>query len=301
MRALVLVSGGAAVTPFTTPEVAAGTGLAAGNTLTAIRSHLLGAGRIVFTAPARIGPGTVVEDAGWQGFADVPIELPADETINSAGTIEDAGAALRLFLARLTTEYAIDEFDIVAHSMGGLFTRAALSPTGSQPGFAPVRRLITLGTPWSGSLLGDIRAGDIQLTDARGDAATTAILEQSLTYADTVSQGAADQVSHAFLAGPDGWNETQRGALDDVAVTLVGGDHFAAHAEPSRLWPHDGLVGLRSALAQEVSAAVLPGATRHRLDDVHSIFFADRFDLPWEKALTWDPRTFALIDAALAR
>ncbi|TQJ32596.1 triacylglycerol lipase [Microbacterium sp. SLBN-146] len=300
MRALVLVSGGAAVTPFTTPDAAAGTGLAAGNTLTAIRSHMLSAGHTVFTAPARIGPGTVVEDAGWQGFADVPIELPAEETINSAGTIHDAGAALGRFLARLTTEYGIEEFDVVAHSMGGLFTRAALSRTGSAVGFAPVRRLVTLGTPWSGSLLGDIRAGDIELTDAHGDAATMAILEQSLTYADTVSQGAADQVSHSFLAGPDGWNESQRGALDDVAVTLVGGDYFAAHTEPGRLWPHDGLVGLRSALAQEVSAAVLPSPTRHRLDDVHSIFFAGRFDLPWEKALTWDPRTFAIIDAALA-
>lgn len=301
MRALVLVSGGAAVTPFTTPDAAAATGMAAGNTMTAIRSHLLGVGHAVFTAPARIGPGSVTEDAGWQGFSQTPIVRPAEETINAAGTIQDAGAALRLFLTRLTTEYGLDELDVVAHSMGGLFTRAALSPTDEPRSFAPVRRLVTLGTPWSGSLLGDIRAGDIALTDAQGDAATTAILEQSLAYADAVSQGAADQVSHAFLAGTDGWNETQHGALDDVEVTLVGGDHFASHTAPARLWPHDGLVGLRSALAYEVSPAVLPDPTRHRVDDVHSIFFADRFGLPWEKALTWDPRVFALIDAALAR
>jgi hypothetical protein len=107
-------------------------------------------------------------------------------------------------------------------------------------------------------------------------------------------------VSHRFLAGADGWNARQRGLPDDVEVTLVGGDHFAARAEPARLWPHDGLVALRSALGEEVEIAVAPRRRVHRVPDVHSIFFADLFGLPCKRALTWDPDVFALIDDALA-
>ena len=312
VKAIVLVSGGAAVTPFTTPDAAAGTGLAAGNTMTALRAHLLAAGHTVFTAPARIGEGEARSDDGWQGFSDVAEVLPAAMTINSAGRIEPAGIALAGFLAHVTETYGVDGIDIVAHSMGGLFSRAALAARGSSGAvggagesggagvaFAPVGRLVTLGTPWTGSLLGDVRAGDIDLADAHDDAATAAILTQSLTFADTVSQGAADEVSHSFLAGSGGWNAGQRGVLDAVEVTVVAGDRFAAHDEPPRLWPHDGLVATRSALADEVPADVLPHRTAHRLDDVHSIFFADRFELPWERALTWDPRVFDIVDGAL--
>ncbi|MCC4907976.1 triacylglycerol lipase [Microbacterium sp. cx-59] len=299
MHAVVLVSGGAAVTPFTTPDAGARTGLAAGNTMTAMRAHLLRAGHAVFTAPARIGPGTVADDTGWQGFSDVPAELPAAMTINAAGTIADAGHALHTFLAHLTATFDLDRIDVVAHSMGGLFTRAALGQSRADPSVAPLSRLVTLGTPWSGSLLGDVLAGDIRLEDAHEDPATIAILEQSREYADRVSQGAAGQVSHAFLAGADGWNDTQRGALDDISVTLIGGSFFASADQPPTLWPHDGLVALRSASAREVSDAVLPRRTIHEVDDVHSIYFADRFGLSWDRALTWDPRVFDLIDGAL--
>ncbi len=298
MRAIVLVSGGAAVTPFTTADSAARTGMPAGNTSTALRAHLLAAGHLVFTAPARIGEGEVRSDDGWQGFSDVAEALPAEMTINSAGTIADAGTALARFLANVTDVYGIDAIDIVAHSMGGLFTRAALAERGTA--FAPVGRLVTLGTPWTGSLLGDVRAGDIRLADAHEDTATAAILTQSLAFADSVSQGAADEVSHSFLAGEHGWNATQRGVLDEVAVTVVAGDRFAAHDDPALLWPHDGLVATRSASAEEVPASVLPQRSTHRVDDVHSIFFADQFALPWEKALTWDPRVFDIVDRALA-
>lgn len=55
--AVVLVSGGAAVTPYTDTAHAAASGLAAGNTMTALRAHFLERGIRVFTAPARIGAG----------------------------------------------------------------------------------------------------------------------------------------------------------------------------------------------------------------------------------------------------
>src|SRR5690606_31650214 len=91
-HAVVLVSGGAAVTPFTTPDAAAAVGQPAGNTLTALRAHLLAGGHAVYTAPARLGAGAVREDTGWEGFQDVPEVLPASMTINAVGGIDEAGA-----------------------------------------------------------------------------------------------------------------------------------------------------------------------------------------------------------------
>ena len=296
MDAVVLVSGGAAITPFTSADRAAGQGLAAGNTLTALRAHLRERHAAVFTAPARIGDGEVREDAGWQGFSDVAEVLPAEMTVNAVGQIDAAGVRLAAFLRWLAEERGVSSVDLVAHSMGGLFCRAALRELG---GTGPaVGRLVALGTPWHGSLLGDLLTGEITAADAHDDAPTLSILGAAPTYAAENSQGAADQVSARFLGD---WNAAQASILDDIDVTVIAGGHFDAHREPSSLWPHDGLVALRSALADDVPATVLPRVRRHTVDgDVHSIFFADGFGLPWERALTWDPAVFALVDSALA-
>lgn len=296
-HAVVLVSGGAAVTPFTDAERAAGSGLAAGNTMTALREHFVSAGVPVFTAPARPGPGTVEQDAGWQGFAEVPVVLPAEVTINAVGRIEDAGASLAAFLRWLAAERGVTSADLVGHSMGGLFSRAAIRELG---GDGPrVERLVTLGTPWDGSVLGDLLDDEITDDDAHGDPATLQIFAEARPYADANSQGAAAEVSRRFLRT---WNDAQAGVLDDVAVTAIGAGYFAAATEPAQLWPHDGLVSLRSGRADDVPPAVLPRIDRHSFPDhVHSIFFADAFGLPWERALTWDPRVFDVFDAALRR
>ncbi|WP_136054105.1 alpha/beta hydrolase [Microbacterium sp. K24] len=293
--AVVLVSGGAAVTPFTDPERAARTGLAAGNTLTALRAHLLARGVSVFTAPARMGVGEVREDAGWQGFADVPVVLPAALTVNAVGEIDAAGTALAAFLRWLAEERGLTSVDLVGHSMGGLFSRAAIREL--RAGGPTVSRLVTLGTPWDGSLLGDVLSDEISVADAHGDPATTQILEQSRAYAAENSQGAADQVSRHFLRR---WNAAQEGVLDGVRVTAVAAGRFRSAERPRQLWPHDGLVSQQSARADEVPPAVLPNVSRRTFaDDVHSIFFADAFDLPWERAITWDPEVFDVVDDAI--
>ncbi|MDR6692496.1 pimeloyl-ACP methyl ester carboxylesterase [Microbacterium sp. 1154] len=293
--AVVLVSGGAAVTPYTDPERAAATGLAAGNTLTALREHFVSAAVPVFTAPARMGVGTVERDAGWQGFDDVPLVLPAEVTVNAVGAVDDAGRALAGFVRWLRAEHRIGSVDLVGHSMGGLFSRAAIREL--RAGGPRVERLVTLGTPWDGAVLGDAVAGDITTADAQGDPATTTILEQAMTYAAVHSQGAAEQVSRRFLRA---WNQTQAGVLDGIPVTAIGAGHFAAATEPAQLWPHDGLVSLRSGRAEDVPVEVAPLVDRRSFPDlVHSIFFADAFGLPWERALTWDPEVFAVVDAAL--
>lgn len=293
--AVVLVSGGAAVTPYTDPERAAASGLAAGNTMTALRTHFLDRGIRVFTAPARIGAGEVREDAGWQGFSEVPVVLPAEVTINAVGRVDDAGVALAGFLRWMAAEHELGSVSLVGHSMGGLFSRAAIR---EMSGDGPrVDRLVTLGTPWDGSVLGDFLDGEISEADAKGDPATLQIFAEVRPYADANSQGAAAEVSRRFLRG---WNDAQAGVLDGIPVTAIGAGYFAAATEPRQLWPHDGLVSLASGRADEVPSAVLPRVERHSFPDhVHSIFFADAFGLPWERALTWDPAVFAVVDGAL--
>ena len=301
-HAVVLVSGGAAVTPFTTPDAAAATGLAAGNTLTALRAALRDAGHTVFTAPARIGAGTVDSDTGWQGFSDVHQVLPAAVTINSVGTIDAAGASFAAFLQYLADRHDVTSVDLVCHSMGGLFARATIGiTTGHQrAGMPTVRRLVTLGTPWSGALLGDAVAGDIPM-DADGEPVTARILHDAVEFARVNSQGAADDVSERFLVGDHGWNAAHAGDLDGIPVTLVAGGLLVHHGGDPQLWPHDGLVSQRSARGDLVPDSVLPiRRVVDRPDDVHSIFFAEKLDLPWEKALTWDPVVLETVISALA-
>lgn len=60
-QAVVIVSGGDATSPFTTPDQVCSTGLAAGNTDTAIREYLLTKGYKVFTSPAMADRGQVVD------------------------------------------------------------------------------------------------------------------------------------------------------------------------------------------------------------------------------------------------
>ncbi|MEO6827445.1 MAG: alpha/beta hydrolase [Microbacteriaceae bacterium] len=300
MNAVVLVSGGAAVTPFTTSDQAAASGLAAGNTMTALREHLLAVGHDVFTAPARIGPGTVDRDDGWQGFADAPFVLPRELTINAVGEIDQAGAALQKFLLHLRETRGIDDINLVTHSMGGLFARAALRADANSDSPISVRKLITLGTPWTGSLPGDYMTGDLATSDAHGNAATEKILQESAAFAEQESQGGADQVSQRFLDGDAGWNLRHADVLNAIPVTLIAGDYFNQHELPAQLWPHDGLVARRSALAEMVPDRVLPRHTAHIFPDVHSIFFADTFNLPWERALTWDPDVLTLVAETLA-
>ncbi|MFW8745177.1 esterase/lipase family protein [Mesorhizobium japonicum] len=301
MTDVVLVSGGAAVTPFTTPDRAARSGLAAGNTMTALRTHLLAEGHRVFTAPARIGAGVVTEDTGWQGFGEVDAPLPAELTINAVGTLDDAGTSLHAFLQHLAEQYGVTEAVLVAHSMGGLFSRAAIGRGVREGTAVSIRGLVTLGTPWTGSLLGDHLAGSITTADAHGDEFTERVLSGSADFARENSQGAAEQVSADYLTGPDGWNARQAGLLEGIPVTVIAGDHFDAFDSPDRLWPHDGLVQQRSALAIDVPEEVMSAPERAVFPDVHSIFFADAVGLPWERGLTWDPDVAETVSAAITR
>ena len=307
--ATVIVSGGAAVTPFTTPEAACTEGLAAGNTDTFLRQGLLAAGLQVFTSPARIGDGQIAEDSNWQGFADGPTPLAAEMTVNSVGDIDKAGAHLARFLGYLETEYDITTVNLVGHSMGGLFSRAAIRVLQESKSTLQVRTLTTIGTPWTGAFAADFAHGDLALAACNGDPACEAAMTGAKTLDATDSEGAGQQVTQRYLAGEsdglgiDGkeqslaWNERQQGVLANIPVVTIGGNHFEKPGM-SRVWPHDGLVALQSALAKNVSTEVLPQHRSLIFPNVHSIFFSHALDLPWNLALTWNPLVLeAVIEA----
>ncbi|BBZ79809.1 hypothetical protein MANY_51460 [Mycolicibacterium anyangense] len=295
-RAVVVVSGLASNSPFTTPESACATGLSAGSADTAIREHLLTAGRTVYTAPAHAGPGQVLNQTGFGAFGSCPAPLPDTMTIDSTGSIDLAGEHLARFIEHLHSTKSVNEIDLVGHSMGGLYARSAiraLTATGSP---VQVRSLITIGTPWQGSYLADFADGAVPLSACGGDQFCQ---DQMRGYDRDIAKAYPSGSAHELAAGYlNGWNTFQAGVLDDIPVTLIGGTRFDRPGD-ARVWPNDGIVALRSALAADIDDSVLPHRTCHRVDDTHSDYVSMVSNLPKETALPWDPRVLDQVDAAI--
>ena len=298
--AVVIVSGGDATSPFTTPDQACATGLAAGNTDTALREYLLKQGYAVYTSPAMNGRGQVTDQTGFGPFGVCPITLPENMTVNSTGSIDTAGEHLARFLNWLHTDKGVNEVDIVAHSMGGLYSRAAIRVLTSTSSPVKIRSLTTLGTPWQGSYLSDYANNLVPLTDCQGDKLCESAMK---VFKDRVLQlmaGSGREVNQAFLMGKDGWNEFQSGVLDKIPVVLIGGKKFTKDGQVNpAMWPNDGLVALQSALAKDISDPVLPHRRCFTFDDTHSIFVSNAAGLEWKTALTWDPQVFEVVHKAI--
>lgn len=299
-RAAVIVSGGDAISPFTTPDRACRTGLAAGSTDTALRAALLDAGHEVYTSPANVGDDPVTVDRGFGGFSDPPEQLPASLTVNAIGPIDTAGSRLAAFLNHLGSEFDVSTVDLVGHSMGGLFARAAIAELLASGSSMRIRSLTTIGTPWQGSFPADYADGGISLAAARAHPSTAAIMVEFKTRVEAEAPGASTQVTRRFLTEPGGWNDRHAGVLDGIPVTLIGGDHFRSAGGSPDVWPHDGLVTISSALAAAVPRTVLPTSPALTFNDVHSLFFAHTFALPDHKALTWDPEVHRAVVTAIS-
>ncbi|KGI67183.1 alpha/beta hydrolase [Mycolicibacterium rufum] len=297
-RAVVIVSGGDAVSPFTTPGEACRSGLAAGNTDTALRENLLAAGHTVYTSPAMAGRGPVTDQTGFGAFGDCPITLPEIMTVDSTASIDLAGEHLARFLSYLHDTRGVDVVDVVGHSMGGLYSRAAFRVLQSLGSPIRIRSLTTLGTPWQGSFLSDYANGLTTLADCAGD---TFCEKASQAMADEVTRlqtGSGREVNQGYLMGPQGWNEYQAGVLDRIPVVLVGGARFT-HPGPVTVWPNDGIVSNRSALATDISDRVLPHRRCASFDDTHSIYVSDAVGLPWATGLTSESRVFEVVRGAI--
>ncbi|MFM8600290.1 MAG: esterase/lipase family protein [Mycobacterium sp.] len=299
-QAVVVVSGGDATTPFTSPDQACATGLAAGDSLTAIREYLLGKSYPVYTAPAMAGRGQVVDQTGFGAFGVCPVTLPENMTVNSTGSIDTAGEHLARFVGWLHSEKGVNEVDFVAHSMGGLYSRAAIRVMATTSSPVKVRSLTTVGTPWQGTYLSDYANDLIPMSKCQGDAFCEARMTEIKARVTQTMSGSGREVNTAFLMGKSGWNEFQSGVLDQIPVVLLGGKKFTVQgpADPA-VWPNDGIVALDSALAKDVGDPVLPHRRCHTFDDTHSIVISNAAGLQWSTALTWDPAAFEVIRQAL--
>jgi len=298
--AVVIVSGGDAVSPFTTPDQACTTGLAAGNTDTALREYLLKQGRQAYTSPAMNARGPVVEQDGFGAFGGCPAALPEHMTVNSTADIDLAGVHLGRFLQYLQEQYGITDVDLVGHSMGGLFSRAAIRDLSVTNSTIHINSLTTIGTPWQGSLLADFASGAIGLDVCQGDIFCAKSLEAFKERTAQVQIGASQEVTDHYLDGTSGWEAFQVGVLDNIPVTLIGGTYFDAVAGDARYWPNDGIVALSSALAVDVPSSVLPRRTCSTFHDTHSIFVSAAASAEWPTALTWDPEVLTAVEQALS-
>jgi pimeloyl-ACP methyl ester carboxylesterase len=298
--AVVIVSGGDAVSPFTTNDAACATGLAAGNTDTAIRADLISRGYTVYTSPAMNGRGQVVDQQGFGAFGVCPVTLPENMTVNSAGSIDTAGEHLARFINWLHNEKGVTEVDVVAHSMGGLFSRSAIRVLATTNSPVKIRSLATIGTPWQGSYLSDYANDLITLAECKGDKFCESGMKQFKPRVLELMAGSGREVNKQFLTGKNGWKDFQAGVLDQIPVVLIAGKKFTLPdpVNPA-VWPNDGLVAEDSALAKNIADPVLPHRRCHTFDDTHSIFVSDQAGLDWKTALTWDPQVFEVVHQAL--
>lgn len=298
MRAIVIVSGGDAVSPFTTPDAACGSGLSAGNTDTGVREHLLAEGCVVFTAPAMNGPGVVVEPPAesFGAFGQMPEVLPAELTINSIGDIDEAGVSLARFAELLAERYGVDEIDWIGHSNGGLFARAAVRILADSA--IHTRSLTTIGSPWCGAVPPQMVLGELPESAAAEHPSLPVIVAATRDEIGTEPPVLAGQQLWSYL---EGWNAQQAGVLDEIPCLLIGGTLLQGRGEDSdvRIWPLDGLVSEHSAHARLLPARLLPHAERRSYPLSHSIFISNMLGLDWQTALTWNTQVLTDITAFL--
>jgi triacylglycerol lipase len=301
-RAVVLMCGGDATSPFTTPDAACRSGLAAGNTNTALREYLLERGHQVFTAPAQNGRGVVTDSdpASFGAFGEQPEVLGEQYTVNSTADIDLGGEHLVRFIGLLHDRYGVDEVDLIGHSNGGLFARSAIRTIGILGIPVRTRSLTTLATPWMGTLPLRWAYGEIPDSALMGQEFATRFAAELKAHAADGDMVLSRENTYHYLVGKGRWNEFQIGILDDIPVYTVGGSYFEASGGDPELWPNDGLVTRFSALAEGIPAEVAPRHTSATFPVTHSIFISNLIDQPWETGMTWNPEVLASVADFLA-
>ena len=306
------MSGGGAVSPFTTPTQACSSDdgfLEAGNTDTALRVSLLAAGKQVYTAPAMVpgGPVSDPDPTSFGPFKDCPVVLPESMTVMSAGDVDAAGEKLARFVNYLHDTYGVTDVDFVGHSNGGLFSRAATRILKQTSAPITVRSISMLGTPNDGSVPGSYTWGEYEKADCLGVVFCEKFNENWLEYAAQGDLGLNRENTFKYLDGPLGWNEAQVGYLDGIPVTLLAGAAFTADGGKPTMWPYDGITSRYSAWASGVSDAVIPWRTCWVAPLTHSTFVTDAYNQlsqakpawDWQTALTWNADALARVNRAI--
>jgi pimeloyl-ACP methyl ester carboxylesterase len=295
-RVVVLVSGVAATTPYTTPTKACGTGYPAGNTWSYVRDYLTQRGYEVYTAPASMGGQQVVEttDTYAGPFADCPKQLPARMTINNIGSVDRSASSVARFIQYLHDKHGVTSADVVGHSLGGIIGRAAIREVRFNHVPVRIRSYTTLGSPWDGVMLAAPLVPGKPLSACDGLAVCEGFLKSLLPI-----PGINILVSNIAPVNMPTWNATQAGALDGIPVTVVGGSYFTKPGGIASKWPNDGAIQLRSALATETTDAVIPHRACFTFPLTHSIFVSHDINAPEDTALTWNADVAAVVAHAI--
>ncbi len=273
-EAVLLVSGFQTEAPFTTPDDACkgeeGPDWGLPNGVAAALKDPA-APHAVFTAPVS-RTGVPVPDPCPATGTPLPT---ADMVVNSNGETDENGAALARLIAFLHDSYGVSNLHIVAHSDGGLWSRAAITQSGAYPGVT-IQSLTTLGTPHTGSFLADLA---VEVDGGKCDFSNPA--EQRtchvlLGLADLVmiklGPTATRELGNNFLAT---WNPKQ--SIGNCPVSAIAGNHLDFGLPDLGYYtPSDGLVGLASAQARSatdlgghpIPAPEIPGLREAGIYDV---------------------------------
>ena len=248
---VVLVSGYVSDTPYTTPDPSCyGTEGETWGNVGGVAQALKDAGLIVFTAPVRSNQAGLPDPC----TADASIQPANDAVIDSDGPTGENGKALARFIEFLHDEFGTERIQLVGHSDGGLWSRAAITRSKRYRGDVEIRSLTTLGTPHIGSWVADLlidtlelRCGTLGALESECKTLFSAVKQQVVTL---VGGAASRQLTSAYL---ESWNARQRiGACPatGVAGTAITGEPIdGMFANPSTfVTPFDGVVGEASAL-----------------------------------------------------
>ena len=278
--AIVLVSGYSSASSFTTPDPACeGHEGATWSNPAGPAAALRAAGYDVFTAPVEPGSDPLAPCA--PGGAPLP---PASDSIDSYGDNDANGAALATFLSFLRDDYGVERVQLIAHSDGGNWSRAALTQNAAFAGL-DVRSLTTLGTPYTGSMIADIgtelRNGRCDFSNRSDQDLCEALLDIVRLVYGQIGPTAIEQLTHSYL---ERWNEEQ--SIGSCPVTTIAGTGVDVDAIPFSYYnPSDGLVGEASGLAR--SAYELPSFETIPAPDIPNLQFGGTFPVVHTEALSF--------------
>ena len=284
-RAVVLVSGVAATSPFTTPKGPCKSGFSGGNTWAYLRDYLVKRGYKVYTAPASLGGQKVVETSSvYDGpFAKCPKQLPAKMTSNAIGPVDRSASSVARFVSYLHYKYGVTSVDVVGHSLGGLIGRAAIREMrlGEIP--VKVRSYTTLGSPWDGAMLADPTDPTDPASACDGSPVCEAFLAPLMGI-----PGIDMLVANLNPKNTAVWNRNQVGALNGIPVTMIAGSYFTKPGGMTSKWPNDGAIQWSSALGGATPDSVAPHRTCFSAPLTHSLFVSKGISAPDNTALTWN-------------
>ena len=253
--AVVFVSGLNSATSFTnaTPVCAGKEGATWGSPA-GPPAALRAAGRDVYTAPA-----------GEGAMAPAPCGSPtpaSDTVLDSGGDADANGAVLLRLLAFLKAQYGVQEVQLVAHSDGGIWSRAAITQAASA-NVPTILSLTTLGTPHTGAWSADLAIGSASLNCT----STICKILRAIAQAEIGNLGetAVKELTSTYTTD---WNRAQ--TISACPVTTIAGTFLQfGDVLPAFYLPTDGLVGRASAHAaastsiggEPIPAAAIPNLT----------------------------------------